>query len=150
MTAVRIPQRLHFPTVAPKVFKAVLALDGASRDGLDPVVRELVQLRASLLNRCAYCLDYHTNDARKAGESEDRLLQLAAWHDASVFTARERAALALADALTLLPGGIPDDVFDTAAAHFEERELAQLIAMVATANVWNRINVACRVTPGNA
>ncbi|MGR7000624.1 carboxymuconolactone decarboxylase family protein [Yinghuangia aomiensis] len=80
-------------------------------------MRELVQPRASLLNplRVPPSTTTFTNDARKAGESEDRLLQLAAWHDASVFTARERAALALADALTLLPGGIPDDVFDTAA-----------------------------------
>ncbi|NYI05528.1 AhpD family alkylhydroperoxidase [Allostreptomyces psammosilenae] len=148
MTAVEIPQRMDFATVAPKVFRAVLALDSAAREGLDPVLVELVQIRASQINRCAYCIDYHTGDARTAGETEDRIYQLSAWEESSLYTARERAALALTEAVTRLPEGVPDDVYQEAARHFAEPELAQLIALVFTVNAWNRMNVTTRKTPG--
>ncbi|MFF0508285.1 carboxymuconolactone decarboxylase family protein [Streptomyces fimicarius] len=148
MTTYHVPQRMNFATVAPKVFKAVLALDAAAREGLDPALLELVQIRASQINRCAYCIDYHVSDARKAGESEDRIHQLAAWEESSLFTEKERAALALAEAVTLLPGGVPDAVYEEAAQYFEEKELAQLIALVFTTNAWNRMNVTTRKTPG--
>ncbi|PJE99520.1 4-carboxymuconolactone decarboxylase [Streptomyces carminius] len=141
---------MDFPTAAPKVFKAVLALDAAAREGLDPVLLELVQVRASQLNRCAYCIDYHTSDARKAGETEERLHQLSAWEESSLYTGKERAALALAEAVTLLPRGVPDEVYEEAAKHFGEKGLAQLIALVFTVNTWNRMNVATRRTPGTA
>ncbi|GAA0423571.1 carboxymuconolactone decarboxylase family protein [Streptomyces luteireticuli] len=141
-------QRMDFQAVAPKVFKAVLALDGAARAGLDPVVLELVQIRTSQLNRCAYCIDYHTRDARRAGETEERLYQLGAWQDSLLYTAAERAALALTEAVTLLPGGVPDDVYEAAEHHFGEGQLARLIAVICTANVWNRMNVTTRKTPG--
>ena len=139
---------MNFSTVAPKVFKAVLALDAAARQGLDPVLLELVQIRASQVNRCAYCIDYHTGDARKAGESEERIHQLSAWQESSLFSEKERAALALTEAVTLLPQGVPDRVYDEAAKHFGEQELAQLIALIFTANAWNRMNVTTRKTPG--
>ncbi|UFQ14119.1 MULTISPECIES: carboxymuconolactone decarboxylase family protein [Streptomyces] len=148
MTTVQIPQRMDFAAVAPKVFKAVLALDAAARQGLDPVLLELVQIRASQINRCAYCIDYHTGDARRGGESEDRVYQLDAWQESTLYTAKERAALALAEAVTRLPDGVPDAVYDEAARHFEEQELAQLIALVFTVNTWNRMNVTTRKTPG--
>ncbi|MET9549193.1 carboxymuconolactone decarboxylase family protein [Streptomyces sp. NPDC006627] len=148
MTAVEIPERMNFATVAPKVFKAVLALDAAARQGLDPVLLELVQIRASQINRCVYCIDYHTSDARRAGESESRIYQLDGWQESSLYTAEERAALALTEAVTRLPGGVPDAVYDEAARHFEERELAQLIALIFTVNAWNRMNVSTRKTPG--
>ncbi|MEU4352411.1 carboxymuconolactone decarboxylase family protein [Streptomyces sp. NPDC023838] len=148
MTTVQIPQRMNFGSVAPKVFKAVLALDTAARQGLDPVLLELVQIRASQINRCAYCIDYHTGDARKAGESEDRVYQLSGWEESSLYTAKERAALALTEAVTRLPDGVPDAVYDEAAQHFAERELAQLIALIFTVNAWNRMNVTTRKTPG--
>nr|WP_258544607.1 carboxymuconolactone decarboxylase family protein [Micromonospora provocatoris] len=148
MTAFQVPHRMNFSTVAPKVFKAVLALDAAARDGLDPVLVELVQIRASQVNRCAYCIDYHTSDARKAGESEERIYQLSAWAESSLFTEKERAALALTEAVTLLPEGVSDEVYGEAAKHFGESELAQLIALVITANAWNRMNVTTRKTPG--
>ncbi|WP_233221191.1 carboxymuconolactone decarboxylase family protein [Streptomyces carminius] len=150
MTTFQVPQRMDFPTAAPKVFKAVLALDAAAREGLDPVLLELVQVRASQLNRCAYCIDYHTSDARKAGETEERLHQLSAWEESSLYTGKERAALALAEAVTLLPRGVPDEVYEEAAKHFGEKGLAQLIALVFTVNTWNRMNVATRRTPGTA
>jgi AhpD family alkylhydroperoxidase len=148
MTAIEIPQRMNFAQVAPKVFRAVLALDAAARDGLDPVLVELVQTRSAQINRCAYCIGYHTADARKAGESEDRLHQLVAWEESSLYTARERAALALTDAVTRLPEGVSDGVYDEAARHFTEKDLAQLIALIITANAWNRMNVTTRKTPG--
>ncbi|MER6397239.1 carboxymuconolactone decarboxylase family protein [Kitasatospora sp. NPDC001603] len=150
MTPVQIPQRMNLSAVAPKVFKAVLALDAASRQGLDPVLVELVQIRASQLNHCAYCIDYHTGDARRAGEREERIYQLSAWEDSSLFTAEERAALALTEAVTLLPQGVSDAVYDEAAARFDEKALAQLIALIFTVNTWNRMNVATRRTPGAA
>ncbi|WP_026412660.1 carboxymuconolactone decarboxylase family protein [Actinomadura oligospora] len=148
MTAVQIPERMNFSKVAPKVFKAVLALDAAARDGLDPVVVELVQIRASQLNGCAYCIDYHTGDARKAGETEERIHQLSAWRESSLYTAAERAALALTEAVTLLPQGVSDKVYADAEERFGENGLAQLIALIFTVNAWNRMNVTTRKTPG--
>lgn len=141
---------MDFSSVSPRVFKAVLALDAAARDGLDPVLLELVQIRTAQINHCAYCIDYHTSDARKAGESEERIYQLSAWEDSSLFTEGERAALALTEAITLLPDGVSDSVYAEAMEHFEEKELAQLIALIFTANAWNRLNVATRKTPGTA
>ncbi|MFL1429052.1 MULTISPECIES: carboxymuconolactone decarboxylase family protein [unclassified Nocardiopsis] len=148
MTTFQVPQRMNYADVAPDVFKAVLALDTAARRGLDPVLLELVQIRASQINRCAYCIDYHTSDARKEGETEARIYQLSAWQESSLFTEKERAALALTEAVTLLPQGVPDAVYDEAARHFPEPELARLIALVFTVNTWNRMNVATRKTPG--
>ncbi|MEV3986834.1 carboxymuconolactone decarboxylase family protein [Nonomuraea sp. NPDC049758] len=148
MTNVAIAERMNLSRVAPKVFKAVLALDAVAREGLDPVLIELVQIRASQINRCAYCIDYHTGDARRAGESEARIYQLSAWQEAGLYTAKERAALALAEAVTLLPGGVEDEVYDEAARHFDDKELAQLIALIFTVNAWNRMNVTTRKTPG--
>ncbi|OKJ90651.1 4-carboxymuconolactone decarboxylase [Streptomyces sp. TSRI0107] len=141
---------MNFAAVAPKVFKAVLDLHAAAVEGIDPVTVELVQIRASQLNHCAYCLDYHTTDARKAGESEDRIHQLPAWRESSLYTVEERAALALTEAVTLLPGGVSDEVYEEAARHFDEAALAQLIALIFTVNTWNRMNVTTRKTPGTA
>ncbi|MFD7457781.1 MULTISPECIES: carboxymuconolactone decarboxylase family protein [unclassified Streptomyces] len=150
MTTYQVPQRMNFAAVAPKVFKAVLDLHAAAVEGIDPVTVELVQIRASQLNHCAYCLDYHTTDARKAGESEDRIHQLPAWRESSLYTVEERAALALTEAVTLLPGGVSDEVYEEAARHFDEAALAQLIALIFTVNTWNRMNVTTRKTPGTA
>ncbi|MEI5033070.1 carboxymuconolactone decarboxylase family protein [Streptomyces sp. S1A(2023)] len=135
------PGRLDFAKSAPKVFRAVIGLDAAARAGLDPTLVELVQIRASHLNRCAYCLHMHTTDARKAGESEERLHMVAVWHEADhFFTEREQAALALTDAVTRIgDAGVPDEVYDRAAAHFDEEELAHLLALILTINTWNRI-----------
>ncbi|MGX1130528.1 AhpD family alkylhydroperoxidase [Streptomyces glaucescens] len=150
MTTYQVPQRMNFAAVAPKVFKAVLDLHAAAVEGIDPVTVELVQIRASQLNHCAYCLDYHTTDARKAGESEQRIHQLSAWRESSLYTVQERAALALTEAVTLLPGGVSDEVYQEAARHFDEAALAQLIALIFTVNTWNRMNVTTRKTPGTA
>ncbi|MGW1200363.1 carboxymuconolactone decarboxylase family protein [Streptomyces sp. NPDC002536] len=142
-------QRMNFTKAAPKVFKAMIALDAAARADLDPTLVELVQIRASQVNHCAYCLDMHTKDARKAGESEERIYQLNAWREAGLYTEKEQAALALTEAITVLTDGfVPDAVYEEAARHFEESELAQLIALIFTINAWNRIAVSTRKIPG--
>ncbi|MCC2274863.1 MULTISPECIES: carboxymuconolactone decarboxylase family protein [Streptomyces] len=142
-------QRMNFTKAAPKVFKAMIALDAAARADLDPTLVELVQIRASQVNHCAYCLDMHTKDARKAGESEERIYQLNAWREAGLYTEKEQAALALTEAVTVLTDGfVPDAVYEEAARHFEESELAQLIALIFTINAWNRIAVSTRKIPG--
>ncbi|MET7711190.1 carboxymuconolactone decarboxylase family protein [Streptomyces sp. NPDC005407] len=136
--------RINFAKVAPKAFRAVIGLDAAAREGLDPALVELVQIRSSQLNHCAYCLHMHTGDARKAGESEERLHMTAVWREAKhFFTGKEQAALALTEAVTLVAdGGVPDAVYAQAAARFDERELAQLLALIFTINTWNRIALA--------
>ncbi|MFF4924937.1 carboxymuconolactone decarboxylase family protein [Kitasatospora sp. NPDC001261] len=144
--------RLDYARTAPKVFRAMIALDAAAREGLDPALVELVQMRTSQLNGCAYCLDMHAKDARKAGETDERIYLLPVWPDApaGVYTERERAALALAEEVARIDGGVSDAVYARAAAHFAEAELAQLISVCFTINAWNRINVATRKTPGAA
>ena len=141
---------MHWAKLAPEVFKAMSALDTAARQGLDPVLVELVKIRASQVNHCAFCIDMHIKDARKAGESEERIYLLNAWEEATGFyTDREQAALALTEAITLLTDGfVPDAVYDRAAAHFEDAELAQLIALITTINAWNRFGVTTRMAPG--
>ncbi|MFB7227173.1 carboxymuconolactone decarboxylase family protein [Streptomyces fimicarius] len=139
-TATTTP-RLNFAKAAPKAFRTVIGLDAAAREHLDPTLVELVQIRASHLNRCAYCLHMHTTDARRAGESEERLHMVAVWQEADhFFTEKEQAALALTDAVTRIgDAGVPDEVYDRAAAHFGEEELAHLLALIFTINTWNRI-----------
>jgi len=148
MTTFQVAERMDFARVAPKVFKSVLALDTAVRDGLDPVLAELVQIRASQINKCAYCIDYHSSDARKAGESEERVYQLDGWRESSLYTVEERAALALTEEVTLLPGGVTDAVYAEAEKYFAQDELARLIGLIFTVNVWNRMNVTTRKKPG--
>jgi AhpD family alkylhydroperoxidase len=139
--AVAAPPRLDFAKSARSVFRALIGFDAAAREGIDPALVELIQIRASHLNHCAYCLHMHTNDARKAGESEDRLHMIPVWREARhFFTAREQAALALTEAVTLVAdGGVPDDVYAEAATHFDDTELAHVLALIFTINTWNRI-----------
>ncbi|KND38439.1 carboxymuconolactone decarboxylase family protein [Streptomyces acidiscabies] len=135
--------RLDFATASRKTYRAIAALGMAAREGLDPALVELVQIRASHLNGCAYCLHMHTNDARKAGEHEDRLHLVPLWREARHFyTSKERAALALTESLTLPQGGVSDAVYTEAASHFDDHELAQLIALICTINTWNRVALA--------
>ncbi|MEU9111772.1 carboxymuconolactone decarboxylase family protein [Streptomyces sp. NPDC048483] len=144
--------RLHWTKLAPEVFQAMVALDAAARKGLDPTLVELVKIRASQINHCAFCIDMHTKDARKAGETEERIYLLNAWEEAaSFYTPREQAALALTEAITVLTDGfVPDAVHNRAAALFDEAELAQLIALITTINAWNRFGVSTRMAPGRS
>lgn len=136
--------RLDFAKSARNAFRALIGFDAAAREGVDPALVELIQIRASHLNHCAYCLHMHTNDARKAGESEDRLHMIPVWREARhFFTAREQAALALTEAVTLVAdGGVPDAVYAEAATHFDDTELAHVLALILTINTWNRIALA--------
>lgn len=141
--------RLDFSAHAPAFSKALNRLDAAANEGpLDGTLRELVRTHASQLNGCAYCVDMHTKDARAQGETEQRLYALPVWREVPYFTERERAALALTDAVTRLgEHGVPDEVWDEAAKVWSEKELADLIVAIATINVWNRISVTTRKQP---
>ncbi|MFG2558256.1 carboxymuconolactone decarboxylase family protein [Streptomyces sp. NPDC048496] len=143
--------RLHWAQLAPDVYKAMVRLDAASRKGLDPVLVELVKVRASQLNHCAFCLDMHTKDALAAGESVERIIQLSAWEESQHFyTEKEIAAIELTEAVTVLTDGfVRDEVYEKAAKHFEEAELAQLIAAITVINAWNRFGVTTRMVPGH-
>ncbi|WP_079142098.1 carboxymuconolactone decarboxylase family protein [Streptomyces sp. LUP30] len=143
--------RLDWTEHAPEVFKAMVRLDAAARKGLDPKLLELVKIRASQINRCALCVDMHSKDALAAGESVERIVQLSAWEESEHFyTEQELAALALTEAVTVLTAGfVSDEVYERAARHFEERELAQLIAAITVINAWNRFGVTCRLVPGH-
>lgn len=142
---------MDFYKHAPEVRKAMFALSKAANDGVDPVIGELVKIRASQLNHCAFCIDMHVKDARKAGESEARIYLLNAWEEATgYYTEKEQAALALTEAITVLTDGfVPDEVYERAARHFSEEELAHLIAAIIVINSWNRISVSTRVQPGS-
>ncbi|WP_086694356.1 carboxymuconolactone decarboxylase family protein, partial [Streptomyces recifensis] len=145
------PARLTWTEHVPEVYKAMVRLDAAARKGVDPTLLELVKIRTSQLNHCAYCLDMHTKDALAAGESVERIVQLSAWEESRHFyTEKELAALELTEAVTVLTDGfVPDDVYERAAKRFEEAELAQLIAAITVINAWNRFAVSTRMVPGH-
>ncbi|MFF8956423.1 carboxymuconolactone decarboxylase family protein [Streptomyces sp. NPDC014894] len=143
--------RLRWMELVPDVYRAMAQLAAAAREGLDPLLLELVQIRASQLNRCAFCIDMHTKDALAAGESVERIVQLSAWEESRHFyTAREIAAIELTEAVTVLTDGfVPDGVYERAAREFEEPELARLIAAITVINAWNRFQVTTRAVPGH-
>ncbi|CAL9483035.1 carboxymuconolactone decarboxylase family protein [Streptomyces sp. enrichment culture] len=135
----------------PEVGRSLSALSAAAKKGLgDPVLAELVMIRASQLNHCAFCLDMHLTLARENGVDEDRLGLLAAWEEAEDrYDGRQRAALALTEAMTVLTDGfVPDEVYDRAAQHFDDGKLAHLIGLITAINSWNRLMVARRIPPG--
>ncbi|MCT7353937.1 carboxymuconolactone decarboxylase family protein [Streptomyces sp. 15-116A] len=137
----------------PGVRTALQTLSATAKKGLgDPALAELVQIRASQINRCAFCLDMHLTLARKYGVSERQLDLLAVWDEAGdgAFDERERAALALTEAVTVLTDGfVPDEVYEQAAKHFDDARLAHLIALITVINSWNRLMVARRIPPGS-
>ena len=147
---IRIPVRLDFDAIVPEYSRAVTALDDAAtaeldRAGIDSRLREIIRLRASQLNGCAYCVDLHSNAARAAGETEQRLHAVAIWRESSFFTAQERAALALAESMTRLSEThVPDAVFDDTRAVFSDDELAAIVVAIVTINTWNTIGVTTR------
>ena len=141
-------QRLDVSHVAPDAYKAVLGVEQHVRRTVDPTLLHLVKLHASITNGCAYCVDMHSRDALASGETTQRLFGVTAWHEAPFFTEPERAALALTDSVTELPlGGVPDAVWDEAARHFNERDLANLLVAIGVINLWNRIAIPTRIEP---
>jgi AhpD family alkylhydroperoxidase len=138
--------RVSLPAVAREVYRAISALDRSVE--LDPALRELLKIRASQLNGCAYCIDLHARAARERGESERRIWALSAWREAPLFDERERAALALTEALTLVSvAGLPNDVYAEAARHFPDAELGNLIGAVISINAWNRLAIGAGMQP---
>ena len=133
-----------------KLGQAMLGLSAASvAAGLEPSLLELVRLRASQINHCAYCIDMHTKDARAHGETEQRLYALSAWREAPFYSERERAALEWTEAVTLLSEThVPDEIFDRTRQHFDESELVALTFAVVVINSWNRLAVSFRVPVG--
>ena len=144
-------QRINPAEAGPGVLKAMLGLSAyVSKSGLEKPLLELIDFRVSQINGCAYCLDMHSKDLRAAGETEQRLYLLDAWREAPFYTERERAALAWAEAVTLVrEGHVPDEVYRQARAQFTEEELANLTLAVVAINGWNRLNIAFRTEPGS-
>jgi AhpD family alkylhydroperoxidase len=149
MTQTLEANRIKIYKTSPELYDAMMALSNAAAKDIDPELGELIKIRASQINHCAFCLDMHLRDARKHGVSDQKLDVLAAWEEAGdVFSERERAALALTEAITELGNGhVSDEVYARAAAVFSERELGQVIAIAVTINAWNRINVTVRLEP---
>jgi len=142
--------RINITSVNPGVMKAMLGLESyLAQCGLDAKLSDLIKLRVSQINGCAYCIDMHWKDLRAAGETEQRLYGLDAWQESPYYTERERAALAWAEAVTLVANThVPDEVFDEAHRHFNDKELADLTLGVVAINGWNRLSIAFRTTPG--
>jgi len=142
-------QRINFEA-GQGALKAMLGLHAhLAKSGPEKSLLELVYFRVSQINGCAYCLDMHSKDLRAAGETEQRLYLLDAWRESPFYTERERAALAWAEAVTLVrEGHVPDEVFEQARAQFGEEELANLTLAVIAINGWNRLNIAFRTEPG--
>lgn len=141
--------RVNYAHVAPHVFKALLSLEKAmGESSLEKSLYELIKIRASQLNACAYCVDMHSRDAIKLGETPRRIFALSAWHETPFFTGRERAALLWTETLTLLAEkGAPEAIYNQVAKHFNERELADLTFAIATINAWNRFGVGFAMQP---
>jgi len=143
--------RIEYARVAPDALAAMRGLETyVHGSGLEPRLLELVKVRASQINGCAYCLDMHTKDARDAGEKEQRLYAVAAWHEAPFFSERERAALTWTEAVTLVgETHVSDEVYELARRHFGEKELVDLTLAVVAINGWNRLAIAFRTVPGS-
>jgi AhpD family alkylhydroperoxidase len=142
--------RLDAIKAAPGVYQAMAALEEYVRKNsrLEPSLLELVRMRASQINGCAYCIDMHSKDARANGETEQRLYALDAWRETPFYTDRERAALVWTEAVTRIGGGVPDEVYEEAKSRFSDEELIHLTLAVVTINGWNRLNIAFRTVPG--
>jgi AhpD family alkylhydroperoxidase len=143
--------RLHAAQAAPGATKAMLQLvEYVHKSGLEQSLLHLVEMRASQINGCAFCLDMHTKDARAEGESEQRLYLLPAWREAPFYSEREQAALEWTEALTLVAEDhVPDDVYERVRPHFTDEELVNLSLAITTINAFNRLNVAFRTPAGS-
>jgi AhpD family alkylhydroperoxidase len=143
-------QRINYSKVAPEGIRALGGLYAYLRSsGLEPGLLDLIRIRASQLNGCAYCIDMHTKDARARGETEQRLYALPAWRSTPFYADRERAALAWTEAVTLIShGSVPDTLYEEGRQHFSERELVDLTLALVAINGWNRLSISFRTVPG--
>jgi AhpD family alkylhydroperoxidase len=146
----RAKYRLNYAKVAPGAYQAMLALEQyLAGCGLDRKLLELVKMRASQINGCAFCIQMHAKDARAAGETETRLYGLNAWRESPFYDVRERSALAWTEAVTTLDGHVPDDVYAEARAVFDDKELVDLTWAVGAINLWNRVAISFRTPPSS-
>ena len=141
--------RINYLKAAPGIYESMDALDRyLSKSSLEKPLLFLIQLRASQINGCAYCLDMHWKDLRKLGENEQRLYSLGAWREIPYYNERERAALAWTEAVTMITNGhVTDDIFEETQKHFTEKEMADLTFAIATINAWNRLSISARLLP---
>lgn len=134
--------RIVIPKAAPEAYQAMLGLEKyIASTSLSPIHKELIKIRASQVNGCAYCINMHTADARKLGLSEQRIYLLSAWREADVYTEEEQAILALTEEVTLISNHVSEEVYQNAARFFDEKYLAEIIMMIITINAWNRIGI---------
>ncbi|ANH08036.1 carboxymuconolactone decarboxylase family protein [Shinella sp. HZN7] len=145
-------QRLNYAQRSPEFFRKISELSMALKDSvIEQKIRDLVNLRASQINGCAFCVDMHVKEARIHGESELRLHHVAIWRESNLFIPRERAALAWTEALTRMPeGGIPDELYERVRGQLSEKEISDLTFSIMTINAWNRVSVAFKSVPGSA
>ncbi len=145
-------QRLNYAQQSPEFFKKISDLSMSLKDStIELKIRDLVNIRASQMNGCAFCLDMHVKEAKIHGESELRLYHVAIWRESNLFVPRERAALAWTEALTKLPeGGVPDELYERVRGQLSEKEISDLTFSITTINAWNRISIAFKAVPGSA
>lgn len=141
--------RFYMEKVLPQAYQAMIGLERfMATTSIDEKLKELIKIRASQINGCAFCLDMHTKDARKMGETEQRIYTLNAWRETPFFTPQERAVLALTEAVTLVADThVPDEVYSEARRFFDEKQIAEIIMQIVTINAWNRIAVSTRKMP---
>ena len=145
-------QRLNYAQQSPELFKKLSELSMALHQGaIEQKIHDLVQIRASQINGCAFCLDMHVKEAKIHGESELRLYHIAIWRESNLFVPRERAALAWTEAVTKLQeGGIPDELYERVRGQLSEKEISDLTFAIMVINAWNRASIAFRTVPGSA
>ena len=143
--------RIEFSQVEPTAYQAMLGLERyLHQSGLDNKLLSLIKVRASQINKCAFCIDMHTKEARKAGETEQRLYALSAWQETSFFTPQEKVALALTEAITLIAeNSVSDELYDRVSRYFSQNEIVQILMAISTINTWNRIAITTRMIPGS-
>ena len=138
--------RINIQKVEPAAYQAMFALEKyLSTSKIDPILLELIKMRASQINGCAFCLNMHSADARKIGETEQRLYVLNAWSETTLFSAKEQAVLALTEEVTRISNHVSDETYAKVATFFEEKELAQIIMAIVTINAWNRIAITSKL-----
>ena len=144
-------ERIEFRQVEPAAYQTMLGLEQyLSRSELDNKLLSLIKVRASQINKCAFCIDMHTKEARKAGETEQRLYALSAWRETSFFTPQERVVLALTEAVTLVAeNSVSDELYDRVSRYFSPNEIVQMLMAISTINTWNRIAITTRMVPGS-
>jgi AhpD family alkylhydroperoxidase len=141
--------RINIQEVEPAAYRAMYGLEKyLSTSKVDPILLELIKMRASQINGCAFCLNMHSTDALKMGETAQRLFLLNAWRETTLFTKQEEAVLALTEEVTLISNHVSDATYNNAASHFDEHELSQIIMAIVTINAWNRIAITSKVFVG--